>query len=117
MFPVLGAYIKLAIPLGSVDLSEPYFSLLIVRKRSKYQKVDTYEHSLQILGLGSSPFEENLPRVDWTPEKKCKRSMAKFVLTGTLRASTCWELVLRGSSSGGGFGGPESDISSSFSIP
>ena len=85
---------KLAIPLGSADLSEPYFSLLIIRKQNKYHKVNTYEHSLQILSKGASSFKENLPRVGLTPEKKCKRSRAAFVLAGALRASAFWELRL-----------------------
>ena len=60
---------------------------------NKYQKVDTYKHSLQILS-GASSFEENLPQVGLTPEKKCKRLRAAFILAGTLRVSACWELVL-----------------------
>ncbi len=92
-FLVFDPKIKLAIPLGSLDLSEPYFSLLIIRKQDKYQKVNTYEHSLQTLS-GASSFEENLPRVGLTPEKKCKRSRAAFVLAGTLRVPAHWKLML-----------------------
>jgi hypothetical protein len=75
--------------LGSTDLLEPYFSLLIVRKQNKYQKVCTYEHSLQTLGVGVSSFEENLSQVGLVQVKKCKRLRAAFMLTGTLRGSAC----------------------------
>jgi hypothetical protein len=86
----------------------------VVRTQNEYQKADTYEHSLQTLEGGTSSSEEG---GGLTTVKKCKISSAAFVLAGTSRASTCWELVLRVSRSGEGLGGPESDISSTSSIP
>jgi hypothetical protein len=80
--------------IGDRRLIGAIFLTAVVRTQNKYQKANTYEHSLQTLGGGASPFEENLPRGRLMPVKKCKRSRAAFVLAVTLRASICREFVL-----------------------
>jgi hypothetical protein len=85
---------------GGCRLIEAIFLTFVVRTQNKYEKANTYEHNLQILGGGRSSVEENLPRGTLTILKKYKISGAFiFMLAGRLRASTC-ELV-----AGEGFGG------------
>jgi hypothetical protein len=78
---------------GGRRLIEAIFLTAIVRTQNKYEKANTYEHNLQILGGGHSSIEENLPGATLTILKKYKISGAFiFMLAGRLRASTC-ELV------------------------
>ena len=74
-----------------MDLSLPYFLLFFVRKKNRYQKVRTYEHSLQFFVVGVSSFE--FEEVRLKPSKKYKRSKAVDDLTGRVRAPACWELM------------------------